>query len=440
MIKLNSKRNIFNIIFIFIFHNLLINCEKECSEYKDCFNCTICGNEYSDFCNCYWKSNGGVNLCVEDDYRPLDKWYTELSQCSNNHLQEIYCSGENNIYTKDDLNKEDYSITFQILSDDEGKYGKNNLFCYFNYIDENLNDYQLNIEFSNSIENKPRVAYGCTFNENGQEKIQQIDEDKTITCSRSNSIFFMALLKDEYPSSPVFFKITLNNTSANKIVTVFSIALMLLLLIACMICCITRFYNNKARRQLRLLMNQRAHENMMRIEQENNNADYFNESENIEENNRIKLDELFSTKMVEHTYKNEYNKYGGGCSICLEEFKKKSKVSKTPCNHVFHYKCIKDWLYKNAKNPKCPNCNKEVLANDEVDINEKIDETNIIKVKKKQQQNNNNNILNNNLNFARRNSNNINPTINMNRQVNNNFNTGGRGDFSQSQRQQLGEY
>ena len=437
MIKLNPKRNILNIIILFIFHKL-INCQQECSEFKDCFNCTICGNEYEEFCQCYWKSIGALNHCVEDDYRSLSNWYTELSQCTNNLLQDIYCSGENTIYTKDDLDS-DYSITFQIFSDEEGKYGKNNLFCYFNFIDETSNDYELSIEFSNLIENKPKVVYGCTFNENGQEKIQQIENDKKISCSGSYNIFFMTLLKDEYPSSPVLFKITLKNVSPNKIVTVFSIAITLLLLIACMICCITRFYNNKARRQLRILMNQRAHENMMRIEQENNNANYFDESENIEENNRLKLDELFSTKMVEHTYKSEYNKYGGGCSICLEEFKKKSKVSKTPCNHVFHYKCIKDWLYKNIKNPKCPNCNKEVLSNDEIDINEKIDETNIIKVKKKQQQNNNN-ILNNNLNFGRRNNNNANPTININRQVNNNYNTGGRGDFSQSQRQQLGEF
>ena len=437
MIKLNPRRNILNIFILFISHNLLIKCEKECSEFTDCFNCTICGNENGDFCKCYWSTKGGINSCIEEEYRPLSDWYTELLQCTNNHEQEKYCSGESTIYTKDDLDT-DYSITFKILSDDEGKYGKNNLFCYFNYLDEGYNDYILSIEFSNSNEKKPRIAYGCKFNENSQEKIQQIEENKQISCTGSYSIFFMALLKEEYSSSPVFFKITLKNVSANRLVTVFSVAIIILLLIACLICCITRFYNNKARRQLRILMNQRAHENMMRIEQENNNADYFNESENIEENNRIKLDELFSTKMVEHTYKNEYNKYGGGCYICLEEFKKKSKVSNTPCNHVFHYKCIKDWLYKNIKNPKCPNCNKEVLSNDEVEINEKIDETKIIKVKKKQQQNNNN-ILNNNLNFARRNSNNINPTININRQINNNFNLGGRGDFSQSQRQQLGD-
>ena len=73
-------------------------------------------------------------------------------------------------------------------------------------------------------------------------------------------------------------------------------------------------------------MNQRARENMLRIQQENDNMNNYNEnSENIEEINKEKLDILFSKKMAEHYYKSEYNQYGGGCSICLENFKKNQK-------------------------------------------------------------------------------------------------------------------
>ena len=424
----------FLITFI-IFRKLLINCESICSDFTDCFNCTMCGDENSKYCNCAWQTISGISYCEADEFRYLSDWYTELLKCKYNDDQIEYCSGEDTSFTKNDLTS-DYTLIFTLNSDNYGNFGKKMLFCYYKYIDEEGNDYTLNIQFSNKVKDKPKVAYGCNFKE-GEEKIQKIEEDKEISCSGIKKIFFMVLLNDNYSSSPIQFKIILKNLSAYKYVTAFSIAIVILLLMTCIICCITRFYNNRARRQLRLLMNQRAHINMIRIQQENDNMVDFNEnSENLEEINKNKLDILFSKSMIEHLYKSEYNKYGGGCSICLENFKKKSKVSKTPCNHVFHYKCIKDWLYKNAKNPKCPNCNKEVLNNDEIDITEKIDETKIIKVKKKNQDNQNNNILNNNLNFGTRN--NFAATININRASN--FNIGGRGDFSQSQRQQLGDY
>ena len=130
--------------------------------------------------------------------------------------------------------------------------------------------------------------------------------------------------------------------------------------------------------------------------------------------------------MAQHLYKKEYNQYGGGCSICLTEFKKKSKVSITSCKHVFHYQCIHDWLYKNVRNPKCPNCNHEILNDaDENNVN-KEKESKIIKVKKKSQQMSNN-IYNQNITAGRV------GAINLNNGFGNN-------DVSQSQRPQLGEY
>ena len=430
--KSNFKKLNLYIIIFYIYHKFLIKCENDekiCSDFQDCFNCTMCGNENSKYCNCKWKSIGSSESCVQDETRYLSEWYTELTQCKNNLEQLLYCSGEGTVYSKDDLS-EDNSITFQINKDNKGIYGKKMLFCKYTFTDETASDYLLNILFSSQLKNKPIVAYGCNFTESSQDKIQKIEEDKEISCSSSVNIFFVALLKEEYTSSPVIFKITLKNLSISKYIKAFCIAIIILLIITFTIYCISRFYNNKARRQLRMLMIQRARENMLRIEQENNNINNYNENnENLEEINKEKLDKLFTKKMAEHLYKSEYNQYGGGCSICLENFKKKDKVSVTPCNHVFHYKCIKDWLYKNVKNPKCPNCNKEVLVNDENDDKTKINENQIIKVNKKQN-NNNNNILNQNLNFAGRN----NVSYNINSRGANS-----RLDFSHSQRQHLGE-
>ena len=439
-----QKRNIIHILIFYVYHNYLINCDVlNCGDFKDCFNCTLCGDQNNKYCNCRWYAQGTDEECLnEEENRYLSEWYTELAVCKNTIDQEVYCSSDTS-YSKDDLNS-DYSINFQINSDSYGNYGRKMLFCKFDYFDETSSDYILNIQFSSKITRRPKVAYGCKFLDNSQDKIQKIDEDKEISCSGSNNIYFLTLLPEEYFSSPVMFKITLSNSKMYKYITAFTIIIIILLIATCVICCVSRFYNNKARRQLRMLMNQRARENMLRIQQENNYINNYNDNnENIEEINRIKLDELFSKKMAEHYYKSEYNQFGGGCSICLENFKKKSKVSMTPCKHVFHYKCIKDWLYKNAKNPKCPNCNKEVLVEEEI-INDTKggDEAKIIKVKKKQNNNNNNNNnINNNINF---NNNILNNNLNFAGRSSSSFRTGnyigGRGDFSQSQRQHLGEY
>ena len=216
-----------------------------------------------------------------------------------------------------------------------------------------------------------------------------------------------------------------------RVMSIIITVLFIGILAGCVIFCIYRMYkNNEARREARMFLYRQARENMARIEQENN---YYNNDENsqeesvdIEAANKEKLDKLFSTKMAQHLYKKEYNEFGGGCSICLAEFKKKSKVSITSCKHVFHYQCIHDWLYKNIRNPKCPNCNHEILNDAEEVVSNKIKDNNIIKVKKKSAQLNNN----------------INQHLTVDRgQIN--INNGGSGsivDASQSQRPQLGDY
>lgn len=45
------------------------------------------------------------------------------------------------------------------------------------------------------------------------------------------------------------------------------------------------------------------------------------------------------------------------CSICLDPFVKDENCVKFQCNHIFHFKCGKDWLLK--KN-SCPICRTEV--------------------------------------------------------------------------------
>jgi hypothetical protein len=47
----------------------------------------------------------------------------------------------------------------------------------------------------------------------------------------------------------------------------------------------------------------------------------------------------------------------GKCVICLDGYKLTDKLEATPCSHIFHNKCIKEWLNKQTYCPKCKsNC------------------------------------------------------------------------------------
>jgi len=65
---------------------------------------------------------------------------------------------------------------------------------------------------------------------------------------------------------------------------------------------------------------------------------------------------------------------GDECCICLDEYKKKSKVSRLECCHIFHKKCIEKWL---LEKPICPLCKFDIfediiVVEDDSDIEERI--------------------------------------------------------------------
>ena len=50
------------------------------------------------------------------------------------------------------------------------------------------------------------------------------------------------------------------------------------------------------------------------------------------------------------------------CSICLGDFMVDELICFITCFHVFHSKCIKDWL---KRSKLCPMCNTEVTFDEE---------------------------------------------------------------------------
>jgi transposase-like protein len=77
-----------------------------------------------------------------------------------------------------------------------------------------------------------------------------------------------------------------------------------------------------------------------------------------------KIKQLIERDLVPQYYSKELDdKEYNGCTICLKKFRDNiSKISILPCNHIFHYKCLYDWLINN-QHWKCPICNFDLTEN-----------------------------------------------------------------------------
>tara|TARA_B100001094_G_C18103289_1_gene756987 strand:- start:691 stop:1332 length:642 start_codon:yes stop_codon:yes gene_type:complete len=85
----------------------------------------------------------------------------------------------------------------------------------------------------------------------------------------------------------------------------------------------------------------------------NNNihVQYLEESQGIQNNMSL---EMFSKmiKNVNYSTDNEQK----NCPICTLDFEKNDEIKSTPCNHLFHENCIREWLTQKCTHPLCPVC------------------------------------------------------------------------------------
>ena len=352
-----------NIFILFIFNIKLkyINCQVDClSSYNSsCPECSLCGDEKNAQCECEWNEENQLCQSKTTSDTGLKEWYVEIStSCDITKEYNSYCSSKTS-FALDDFVENQIKIT--IDKDENDYYGQFFKVCRYEYTDESMeNIYQINIDYSpeNKILFKPIIAFSYSYKEGNQSKGKTltINDNYEENFSQITKFVFIVLFKDNYTFNPVSITITLTSNLKTKLLVTFAIGFVIILIIFTVICCTSNYLNRRTREHLRLLRAQRD----LQIYQPMDMGSEVNQDE-LKENNTEKLTKIFEVLMPEHLYKKEYNQYGGGCSICLENFKKNSKVSITTCNHVFHYKCINEWLFKNILCPKCPNCNHEIL-------------------------------------------------------------------------------
>ncbi len=139
----------------------------------------------------------------------------------------------------------------------------------------------------------------------------------------------------------------------------FGVAGGLILLIACLIrnCLGRRLYRNReSQRNIQIHIQESANE-------ENNH------DKEIEEDKK-KIELLFDNGFQAQIYSKEiFKNLNTNCSICLEKFiDKKSRISITTCDHIFHFTCLKKWSEENEGHFKCPNCNYDFLKDEPIII------------------------------------------------------------------------
>ena len=110
--------------------------------------------------------------------------------------------------------------------------------------------------------------------------------------------------------------------------------------------------NNPMEEEIEEYIPNNIDENIENNINQNNYIDIYENNNNIIDNNISDLlEEIEITEDIINKARIEE------CPICLEDYSFNNKICYLPCFHVFHSKCIKNWLNK-SKN--CPLCNTEV--------------------------------------------------------------------------------
>ena len=353
-------KKIFFISIIFLnFHELLMNLHNCPNEYPDCFNCTTCGEseKYYEDCLCQWDVNKKKCTTVSSKYSIL-KVYDAFYFCKDENsieLQNKFC-GTTSINLQ---NIFDFSLPFI-----DGAYGARSIYCEYTFkasLDEdkyyNFN-YKFNKDYLDYIENI-HLYVSIRFNDFSSSSADLQGSNLNKDLYSVSTINLKLYFERSFPSLPFSLIITEkdNNSKIALYITIGTIA------IACFLCAFGIYYLSRKVSENSRLRQRALFEMAVAHQQGEGNDDEVLEQQKLEMENKLKIKFALKHTLKPKKFLKKYGtKDGNICTICIEDFKEnKSKVSVTPCKHVFHYQCLSNWLFKNVKNPKCPNCNKNLI-------------------------------------------------------------------------------
>ena len=348
-----------------------INTNKTiCTYLTDCDECIRCGNDTKNYTGCNFTNLFCKSNISQLNYFPklFDEYIYNyrINKKIRNYCgrQELFFNlNQNTIDLKFGKNIEDYLKNDSLHC----SYGTINHFIAYS------DDYEITFELINNSNHK--LNFDVIFRYKSEKKsgleffsdINLREYKKKYLLTKTNN--FMILIDFHKNIEPVNEILQIKIKSLTKIILPFSKNIYFKLLfqlisLPFLICLVTVGIISVCIRN-RLRRNRNSLRRL--IERENFIIDLFtNPNEQLEIESKIKIDNLFRTKLVpkEFQQKDLVNDCAS-CIICLENFEdKKSIICTTSCNHMFHYECLKAWAENNVLSFKCPICKKNLLENE----------------------------------------------------------------------------
>ena len=295
----------------------------------------------------------------------IDKCLTIIDTCTDTESMKLintYCQLNKNETQNSNANV----YSFSIKENHKGTYGDTNLFCKVD-LPQLKNQSKLTFYLeNNNIENQEIQPIFLEILKNSSEieryTLSQKDNYKLLDDIKKISLYYYQ--KSILFSSPFELVIVSNNTiiktpkkEGMSIGIYIGIGCVVLACIGFSIFiyfCSKKLYNKKVNASIEQISRNAT---LNRANRRNSTRKKSRKSTMM-----TQINKLFATELKPIGYSEYMKEQETSCTVCLELFKKNIKICVTPCGHIFHYKCLHDWLYGNAMNPKCPNCNNNLLA------------------------------------------------------------------------------
>ena len=384
-----------------------------CKLSEDCDTCNFCGDAELEYSTCNFE-NVFCHHIQNDNYEYNSKFKNLYSKFFREDLEiNNFC-----VQKKFELNS--MTETFTIL-DTRKNVGlltnKLKINCDYEiindyYYEHNSDQAKLSFEIKNSKQNK-RISFrlfliyqtgdNVRFLELGDDKLRGGPLEKKL--DSISSLDLLIDFKNNYGKNLIdgeSLEITLitSNPSKQTRIIILVITIICIVLIILIIVLIILYFVIKKR------METRYRENLENEAKE--------KQKELERKKKLVKDLLEGCLKPVLFTKNTSINDCISCTICIDDFEiGKSQISITPCNHIFHYECIKKWIEDNVLNPQCPNCKYNFFDN--------FVHSSVVKINNNNTNNNEQNDNNGNNNVQNNNDNegNNNAQINVVHQNNN---------------------